>query len=50
MDLGLKDRVYIVTGGTRGLDLAAVRELTFGEPRPGAAAGRRPRGGTGGPE
>ncbi|WP_043664570.1 SDR family oxidoreductase [Streptomyces xylophagus] len=28
MDLGLKDRVYIVTGGTRGLGLAAARELT----------------------
>ncbi|MER5515248.1 SDR family oxidoreductase [Streptomyces sp. NPDC002763] len=30
MDLGLKDRVYIVTGGTRGLGLAAARELTAG--------------------
>ncbi|MFF4402006.1 SDR family NAD(P)-dependent oxidoreductase [Streptomyces sp. NPDC001480] len=30
MDLGLKDRVYIVTGGTRGLGLAAARELTSG--------------------
>ena len=28
MDLGLKDRVYVVTGGTRGLGLAAARELT----------------------
>jgi 3-oxoacyl-[acyl-carrier protein] reductase len=28
MDLGLKDRVYIVTGGTRGLGLAAARALT----------------------
>ncbi|MEU9143023.1 SDR family oxidoreductase [Streptomyces sp. NPDC048349] len=28
MDLGLKDRVYIVTGATRGLGLAAARELT----------------------
>ncbi len=27
MDLGLKDRVYIVTGGTRGLGNAAAREL-----------------------
>jgi 3-oxoacyl-[acyl-carrier protein] reductase len=27
MDLGLKDRVYIVTGGTRGLGRAAAREL-----------------------
>lgn len=27
MDLGLKDRVYIVTGGTRGLGMAAAREL-----------------------
>ncbi|MEV4194385.1 oxidoreductase, partial [Streptomyces toxytricini] len=27
MDLGLKDRVYIVTGATRGLGLAAAREL-----------------------
>ncbi|MFE2580907.1 SDR family NAD(P)-dependent oxidoreductase [Streptomyces sp. NPDC059378] len=30
MDLGLKDRVYIVTGGTRGLGLATARELTAG--------------------
>ncbi|MFK0104460.1 SDR family NAD(P)-dependent oxidoreductase [Streptomyces sp. NPDC091217] len=30
MNLGLKDRVYIVTGGTRGLGLAAARELTSG--------------------
>ena len=28
MDLGLKDRVYVVTGGTRGLGLAAARALT----------------------
>ncbi|MDJ0344834.1 SDR family oxidoreductase [Streptomyces sp. H10-C2] len=28
MDLGLKDRVYILTGATRGLGLAAARELT----------------------
>ncbi|MFI5633498.1 SDR family oxidoreductase [Streptomyces sp. NPDC051664] len=27
MDFGLTDRVYIVTGGTRGLGLAAAREL-----------------------
>ncbi|MEW2302507.1 SDR family oxidoreductase [Streptomyces sp. NPDC006655] len=27
MDLGLKDRVYVVTGGTRGLGNAAAREL-----------------------
>jgi 3-oxoacyl-[acyl-carrier protein] reductase len=27
MDLGLKDRVYIVAGGARGLGLAAAREL-----------------------
>ncbi|MEU4894378.1 SDR family oxidoreductase [Streptomyces sp. NPDC044780] len=27
MDLGLKDRVYIVTGATRGLGLATAREL-----------------------
>ncbi|MBB1252060.1 SDR family oxidoreductase [Streptomyces sp. OF3] len=27
MDLGLTDRVYVVTGGTRGLGLAAAREL-----------------------
>ncbi|MCQ4083388.1 SDR family oxidoreductase [Streptomyces sp. RB6PN25] len=27
MDLGLKDRVYVVTGGTRGLGHAAAREL-----------------------
>ncbi|MGX1676442.1 SDR family oxidoreductase [Streptomyces sp. NPDC055400] len=27
MDFGLKDRVYIVTGGTRGLGMAAAREL-----------------------
>ncbi|MGW1727519.1 SDR family oxidoreductase [Streptomyces sp. NPDC002306] len=27
MDLGLKDRVYIVTGGTRGLGRATAREL-----------------------
>ncbi|MFE5560510.1 SDR family oxidoreductase [Streptomyces sp. NPDC056544] len=27
MDLGLKDRVYIVTGATRGLGLASAREL-----------------------
>ncbi|MGP3981538.1 SDR family oxidoreductase [Streptomyces sp. KR80] len=27
MDLALKDRVYVVTGGTRGLGLAAAREL-----------------------
>ncbi|MBW1603666.1 SDR family oxidoreductase [Streptomyces sp. JJ66] len=28
MDLGLKDTVYLVTGGTRGLGFAAARELT----------------------
>ncbi|MFF5443845.1 SDR family oxidoreductase [Streptomyces sp. NPDC012888] len=28
MDLGLKDRVYVVTGATRGLGLATARELT----------------------
>ncbi|MEV8536767.1 SDR family oxidoreductase [Streptomyces sp. NPDC051211] len=28
MDLGLKDRVYVVTGATRGLGRAAARELT----------------------
>ncbi|WP_030544675.1 SDR family oxidoreductase [Streptomyces albus] len=27
MDLGLNDRVYVVTGGSRGLGLAAAREL-----------------------
>lgn len=27
MDLGLKDRVYVVTGGTRGLGLASARSL-----------------------
>jgi 3-oxoacyl-[acyl-carrier protein] reductase len=27
MDLGLKDRVYVVTGATRGLGLASAREL-----------------------
>ena len=27
MDLGLKDRVYVVTGATRGLGLATAREL-----------------------
>ncbi|MFB7148652.1 SDR family NAD(P)-dependent oxidoreductase, partial [Streptomyces virginiae] len=27
MDLGLKDRVYIVTGATRGLGFASAREL-----------------------
>ena len=27
MDLGLKDRVYIVTGATRGLGNAVAREL-----------------------
>lgn len=27
MDLGLKDRVYVVTGATRGLGMAAAREL-----------------------
>ncbi|MEE1930625.1 SDR family oxidoreductase [Streptomyces sp. TRM 70351] len=27
MDLGLKDRAYLVTGGTRGLGLATAREL-----------------------
>ncbi|MEV4047442.1 SDR family NAD(P)-dependent oxidoreductase, partial [Streptomyces sp. NPDC049744] len=27
MDLGLKDRVYVVTGATRGLGNAAAREL-----------------------
>ncbi|WP_159057073.1 SDR family NAD(P)-dependent oxidoreductase, partial [Streptomyces scabiei] len=27
MDLGLKDRVYIVTGATRGLGHAVAREL-----------------------
>ncbi|WP_326757678.1 SDR family oxidoreductase [Streptomyces phaeochromogenes] len=27
MDLGLKDRVYVVTGGTRGLGYAVAREL-----------------------
>ncbi|MFJ3923498.1 SDR family oxidoreductase [Streptomyces sp. NPDC090022] len=28
MDLGLQDRVYVVTGATRGLGLATARELT----------------------
>ncbi|MFF0746075.1 SDR family oxidoreductase [Streptomyces sp. NPDC004111] len=28
MDLGLKDRVYVVTGASRGLGLASARELT----------------------
>lgn len=28
MDLGLKDRVYIITGATRGLGFASARELT----------------------
>ncbi|MBW5484490.1 SDR family oxidoreductase [Streptomyces bambusae] len=28
MDLGLKDRVYVVTGASRGLGLATARELT----------------------
>lgn len=28
MDLGLKDRVYVVTGATRGLGYASARELT----------------------
>ncbi|MYT19316.1 SDR family NAD(P)-dependent oxidoreductase, partial [Streptomyces sp. SID7760] len=27
MDLGLKDRVYVVTGATRGLGFASAREL-----------------------
>jgi 3-oxoacyl-[acyl-carrier protein] reductase len=27
MDLGLRDRVYLVTGGSRGLGFAAAREL-----------------------
>jgi 3-oxoacyl-[acyl-carrier protein] reductase len=27
MDLGLRDRVYLVTGGSRGLGLAAARAL-----------------------
>ncbi|NGO69013.1 SDR family oxidoreductase [Streptomyces boncukensis] len=27
MDLGLKDRVYVITGGTRGLGFAAARQL-----------------------
>ncbi|WP_405885317.1 SDR family oxidoreductase [Streptomyces sp. NBC_01136] len=30
MDLGLKDRVFIVTGGTRGLGMATARELVAG--------------------
>ena len=27
MDLGLKDRVYVVTGATRGLGIACARDL-----------------------
>ena len=27
MDLGLQDRVYVVTGGSRGLGLATARAL-----------------------
>lgn len=27
MDLGLKDRVYVVTGGSRGLGLATAQSL-----------------------
>ncbi|GAA4629925.1 SDR family oxidoreductase [Actinoallomurus vinaceus] len=33
MDLGLKDRVYIVTGGTRGLGRATAHELVAGGAR-----------------
>ncbi|MBZ9639970.1 SDR family oxidoreductase [Streptomyces sp. PSKA30] len=55
MDLGLKDRVYIVTGGTRGLGRAAARELVAegarvvvsGRSEKSVAAAEEELGGTG---
>ena len=47
MDLGLTDKVYVVTGGTRGLGLATAQALVAEGARV-VVAGREPGGGRAG--